>query len=74
MPIEYNLLGLLSELTGHPRGYPNSDFWAYVRKWDNDVILGVDAHDPAQLRNQFVWDTAVKRLEGLGHRIVDQIL
>ena len=74
MPIEYNLLGLLGELTGHPRGYPNSDFWAYVRKWDNDVILGVDAHDPAQLRNQFVWDTAVKRLEGLGHRIVDQIL
>ena len=74
MPIEYNLLGLLGELTDHPRGYPNPDFWAYVRKWDNDVILGVDAHDPAQLRNQFVWDTAVKRLEGLGHRIVDQVL
>lgn len=74
MPIEYNLLGLLGEMTGHPRGYPNQDFWAYVRKWDNDVILGVDAHDPAQLRNQLVWDTAIKRLNTLGHRIVDQIL
>lgn len=71
MPIEYNLLGLLSELTGHPRGYPDQDFWQYVRKWDNDVILGVDAHEPAQLRNQHVWDTALRRLDALGCRIVD---
>lgn len=74
MPIEYNLLGLLSELTGHPRGYPDQDFWQYVRKWDNDVILGVDAHEPAQLRNQHVWDTALKRLDALGHRLVNNIL
>lgn len=74
MPIEYNLLGLLGEMTGHPRGYPNQDFWAYVRKWDNDVILGVDAHDPAQLRNEYVWNEGVKRLTALGHRMVDNIL
>ena len=74
MPIEYNLLGLLSELTGHPRGYPDQDFWQYVRKWDNEVILGVDAHEPAQLRNQHVWDTALKRLDALGHRLVNNIL
>lgn len=74
MPIEYNLLGLQSELSGHPRGYPNSDFWQYIRKWDNDVIIGVDAHDPAQLRNEIVWDTAMKRLNALGHRLVNHIL
>ena len=74
MPIEYNLLGLLGELTDHPRGYPNADFWRYVRKWDNDVILGVDAHDPAQFRNPIVWDTAMTRLETLGFRLVDNIL
>ena len=74
MPIEYNLLGLLGEMTYHPRGYPNADFWRYIRKWDNDVILGVDAHDPAQLRNGYVWDEGVKRLNALGHRIVDNIL
>lgn len=74
MPIEYNLLGLLGEMTDHPRGYPNTDFWQYVRKWDNDVILGVDAHDPAQLRNTYVWDEGVKRLNAMGHRIVDNIL
>ncbi len=74
MPIEYNLLGLLGEMTDHPRGYPNADFWRYVRKWDNDVILGVDAHDPAQLRNNYVWDEGVRRLNAMGHRIVDNIL
>jgi len=74
MPLEYNLLGLLGELTGHPRGYPNAEFWQYIRKWDNDVILGVDAHDPAQLRNQPVWDTAIKRLDALGCRLVNHIL
>ena len=74
MPIEYNLLGLLGEMTDHPRGYPNADFWRYVRKWDNDVILGVDAHDPAQLRNNYVWDEGVRRLNAMGHHIVDNIL
>lgn len=74
MPIEYNLLGLLGEMTGHSRGYPNQDFWRYVRKWDNDVIIGVDAHDPAQFRNLPVWDTAMKRLNALDFRLVDNIL
>ena len=74
MPLEYNLLGLLGELTQHPRGYPNAEFWQYIRKWDNDVILGVDAHDPAQLRNHPVWDTAIKRLDALGCRLVNHIL
>lgn len=73
MPLEYNLLGLHGELTGHPRGYPNADFWQYIRKWDNDVILGVDAHEPAQLRNELVWDTAIQRLNALGHRLVNDI-
>ncbi len=74
MPIEYNLLGLQGELIGHSRGYPNQDFWQYVRKWDNDVIIGVDAHDPAQLRDSSVWDTAVSRLEAMGHHLVNNIL
>ena len=73
MPIEYNLLGLQGELTGHSRGYPNQDFWQYVRKWDNDVIIGVDAHDPAQLRDSSVWDIAVSRLEAMGHHLVSNI-
>ena len=65
MPIEYNLLGLQDELRGRSRGYPHQDFWKYVRRWNNDVILGVDAHDPAQLTNLRVWETAQQRLSAL---------
>lgn len=50
MPIEYNLLGLNSQMEGHTRGYPSAPFWEYARKWHNDVILGVDAHDPEHLK------------------------
>ncbi len=71
MPIEYNLLGLLSELKGTSRGYPDADFWQYVRKWENDVIIGVDAHHPDHLLNESLWDTGRRRLENLGCRIVD---
>ena len=73
MPLEYNLLGLSGEMYGHPRGYPDADFWRYVRKWDNDVILGVDAHDPAQLRDDHVWDTALQRLHALDFHLVNDI-
>lgn len=71
MPIEYNLLGLRNELDGHPRGYPCKDFWAYVTgKWHNDVILGVDAHDPGMLSDRGLWDTGMERLQALGAHIV----
>ena len=66
MPLEYNLLGLRDELRGRTRGYPHKDFWQYIRKWDNDVILGVDAHDPEWLTDLAVWDEAHKRLAALG--------
>ncbi len=73
LPIEYNLLGLNSELTGNSRGYPDADFWRYVRKWDNDVILGVDAHAPAHLTDTRLWDIGMQRVQALGYKIVDNI-
>ena len=70
MPIEYNLLGLHDALRGHPRGYPCHDFWQYVRRWENDVIIGVDAHDPSMLSDQRLWDTAMNNVRDLGCHIV----
>ena len=66
IPLEYNLLGLGDELRGHPRGYPHSDFWQYIRKWGNNVILGVDAHSPDALTNEAVRKEALRRLDALG--------
>lgn len=65
MPLEFNLLGLNDEMRGRPRGYPHPDFWQYIRKWDNDVIIGVDAHDPAALGNHPVREEAMRRLTAL---------
>ena len=71
MPIEYNLLGLGNLLSGHSRGYPSDPFWQYARKYDNDVILGVDAHDPAHLRDTALWQAAIDRVQAMGYRLVD---
>ena len=65
MPLEFNLLGLGDEMRGRHRGYPHPDFWRYIRKWDNDVIIGVDAHDPGALTNHTVWQEAERRLSAL---------
>ena len=65
MPLEFNLLGLGDEMRGRSRGYPHRDFWQYIRKWDNDVIIGVDAHEPAALTNGTVRAEALRRLNEL---------
>ena len=74
MPIEYNLLGLNSQMEGHTRGYPSAPFWEYARKWHNDVILGVDAHDPEQLKNHRVWQAGIDNVRALGYHLVNDYI
>lgn len=50
-PLEINLLGL-----GDGRHYPNETFWEIAGETGNDVILGVDAHHPSQLRDTGIWE------------------
>ena len=71
MPLEYNLLGLMNEMDGCPRGYPSAPFWEYARKHHNDVILGVDAHIPLALTRFDVWQEGVHRLETLGYNRIE---
>lgn len=73
MPIEYNLLGLAAQLSGTNRGYPHPDFWRCVRKWDNNVILGVDAHHPEHLRDAALWERGRKNVLNMGYRLVDHL-
>ena len=68
MPIEYNLLGLDYRLKGKGRGYPSAPFWSYVRRWDNEVILGVDAHDPAMLADTGLWERGRADVAAMGYR------
>jgi histidinol-phosphatase (PHP family) len=46
MPLEMNVLGLATA-----RNYPDGRFWKMAKETGNKVILGMDAHEPAQLKN-----------------------
>lgn len=74
IPIEYNLLGLGDRLEGNDRGYPSETFWTYARKYDNDVILGVDAHAPAQLLDPVRWRVGHDQVTTLGYHLVDSLV
>lgn len=73
LPIEYNLLGLDCQLRGQDRGYPCALFWQYIRKWDNEVILGLDAHQPSMLTDLPLWKQGRANVENMGYRLLDHL-
>lgn len=73
MPLEYNLLGLDYQLKVKDRGYPSKPFWAYAKRWNNAVILGVDAHDPNMLTDTTLWETGRKNVLDMGYRLLDDL-
>lgn len=73
MPIEYNLLGLDSQLRGFSRGYPSQPFWAYAKKYNNTVILGVDAHEPRHLSDLNLWETGRQNVLDMGYQLTDHL-
>lgn len=73
MPLEYNLGGLDEELNHGGCGYPSEAFWRYARKWNNPVILGVDAHDPRNLTDYTLRNVALKFLRSLDYEILDDL-
>ena len=83
MPIEYNLAGLsgrerdygaaAAKQYGGRRGYPCPAFWQYARKWDNNAIIGVDAHDPGDLTDTALWERARRQLTDMGYTIIEHL-
>lgn len=73
MPLEYNLQGLIDRLAGDDQGYPCPPFWEYIRKWDNPVILGVDAHGPWDLGDQIVWERGKRDVLERGYQLIDHL-
>lgn len=61
IPMEYNLLGLRKG-----RNYPSHRFWKIAAQVGNDVILGVDAHDAADMDVSGVRELALENLLDLG--------
>lgn len=83
MPLEYNLLGLsLREEDAEKvasgqrrglRGYPCPAFWQYARRWNNDAIIGVDAHDPKALTDVGLWNRGRQQLLDMGYTVIDHL-
>ena len=62
-----------AQLRGFSRGYPSAPFWEYIKKYDNTVILGVDAHEPAHLANTTLWETGKRNVLGMGYKLIDHL-
>ncbi len=61
IPLELNLLGIREE-----RMYPYDEFWKLAAKVGNDVILGVDAHQPHNFGDTKTVDMAYKYMQKFG--------
>jgi len=68
IPLEFNLLGYREH-----RQYPCKDFWQIAAKCQCKAIIGFDAHEPARLMDQDLYEQAKSYLLGLGIEIVDKI-
>lgn len=67
-PLEFNMLGFFDR-----RNYPDKRFWEIAAKVGNDVIIGIDAHQPSALRRRILLRKAQNYLAGLGITPLDKI-
>ncbi|MDO4740834.1 MAG: hypothetical protein Q4A66_09230, partial [Eubacteriales bacterium] len=76
VPLEYNLLGRMDRNSGRFRGlgYPCDRFWEIAAEEGVECIIGVDAHRPEHLLRTDVYDEAVRYLDGLGLKRLEQIV
>lgn len=55
------------------RNYPNNDFWQIVSKVKNDVVIGLDAHNPNVYDDKENLERAKKYLKSLNITPLDKI-
>lgn len=68
IPLEYNAGGLRKPTPG----YPNKAFWAVAKRYNNDVIIGADAHAPHELCDAPM-QQAIHEAQHLGLNIVTRL-
>lgn len=55
------------------RNYPNNDFWQIVSEVKNDVVIGLDAHNPNVYDDKENLERAKKYLKSLNITPLDKI-
>lgn len=68
IPLEFNFLGYTDK-----RNYPNNDFWQIVSEVKNDVVIGLDAHNPNVYDDKENLERAKKYLKSLNITPLDKI-
>lgn len=53
--------------------YPHHEFWEIAVEIGNEVVIGVDAHDPASLEREDYDRQARAYLKGLGLSILEEV-
>jgi len=69
VPLELNLLGLRQN-----RYYPNRDFFKIAAEVGNEIILGIDAHEPQNLCDKATEEKALAWVQELGLKLIDKPL
>lgn len=72
IPLEYNVLGLQSNLAYGIEAYPQHEFWELAARMGNKAIIGMDAHNPKDLKSKWM-KMAVNNLKELDIEVVDTI-
>ena len=73
IPMEYNLHDRFLSPVTHRRSYPDAHFFEIVRQEGVRVLIGVDAHEPEEIRNPAQWDLASRELEPFGALFEDHL-
>lgn len=73
MPLEYNLNGASYNDVMNVTHYPHPKFWEIAAQVGNDVIIGVDAHEPKAMINDQYRDEAIDYLTSLRMHIIDTL-
>ncbi len=67
LPIEFNMLGYTDK-----RQYPNKKFWELAKNIKNDVIIGIDAHDPLAFNDKKSVNEAKEYIKSLNMHLITQ--
>lgn len=73
IPIEYNLAGAQTNDLAGTTGYPCDEFWQVAVEVGNDIIIGVDAHEPMCFTETKYFDESYAKLKAMGANLVDKI-
>ena len=68
LPMEINLHDRYRLGSMNGNGYPNADFFDIVYETGNQVIIGLDAHEPEEISDSREYDWAVKQAARYGDR------